>query len=100
MTAIKIFSKCAGLLMIVQTVIWLAVSGFPPAVRSPAPDFLFEIIVFLYYPSVWTVERLGNFTGDSRLVQPIWYGVPLGIFCYSIVLAAIISVFMKKIRKQ
>ena len=69
----------------------MAVSGMPPAIRSPAPDFLFETAVFLYYPTVWIVERFGDFTGNSNIIEPIWYGVPLGIFCYSIALASILT---------
>ena len=91
MNTIKTFCKYVGLLMVFQAVIWLAVSGMPPAVRSPAPDFLFEIVGFLYYPTVWIVQKFGRFTGDSNLVEPIWYGVPLGIFFYSVALAAILT---------
>lgn len=90
MTPIKTFCKYAGVLMVMQGITWFAVSGFPPAVRSPAPDFLFEVVVLVYYPGVWLVEGLGRFTGESNLVTPIWFGVPLGIFLYSIALAAVI----------
>ena len=91
MTNMRTFCKYAGLLMFFQALIWLAVSGMPPAIRSPVPDFLFETVVFLYYPTVWIVEKFGDFTGESNIIEPVWYGVPLGIFLYSIILASILT---------
>ena len=43
--------------------------------------------LFLYYPVIWLVEQSGNRTGESKLIDPILIGVPLGVFLYSLIIA-------------
>jgi hypothetical protein len=77
----RAFSKYAALFIVIQCVIWLAVSRLD----------LLEVFAFLYYPTVWLVERFGNFTGEANIIMPIVIGVPIGIVAYSIILAAILT---------
>lgn len=59
---VRAFSKYAALFIVIQSVIWLAVF------RSD----LVEVFVFLYYPTVWLVERIGNFTGEANIIMPYY----------------------------
>ena len=80
------FSKYAAFLIVIQSVVWVVMLRF---------DSFIEISIFLYYPTVWMVERFGNFSGEANIIEPILIGVPIGIVVYSIILAAILT-FLKR----
>jgi hypothetical protein len=90
MESLRRFCKYAGLSAIIQFLIW-----FAPGLWSGA--FL-EKLIYLYYPTIWIVEKCGNLTGESKLIEPILIGVPLGIIVYSIILASIL-IYIQKSRR-
>jgi hypothetical protein len=47
------------------------------------------LLVYLYLPTIWLIGALGNFRGESAMINPILYGVPLGILIYGIITGAI-----------
>jgi hypothetical protein len=90
MKSIGRFCKYAGLSAVIQFLIW-----FTPGRWAGA--FL-EKLIYLYYPTIWIVERCRNLTGESKLTEPILIGVPLGIIAYSIILASIL-IYIQKSRR-
>ncbi len=87
----KAVLKYCGILLVIQIVVWLLVAGIPPYVQSPLPDAVFTAVVILYFPTVWLVERFGHFTGEAKIIEPIFLGVPLGIALYSVMFALIVA---------
>ena len=86
MKGTKYFCIYAGLSLVIQGVILFTLGRW---------DAFLDKYLFLYYPTIWIVERLGNFSGESNLIEPILIGVPLGVFLYSIILAAILTSIRK-----
>jgi hypothetical protein len=75
----------ACLFMVVQGILWATLGRWDPA---------FDSFIFLYYPTIAIVERFGNYTGEANIIEPIMIGVPLGIACYSVILAVVLT-FLK-----
>lgn len=82
MKRLTYFCKYALLSFVLQGIIWFTLG------RS---DAFVEKFIYLYYPTIRIVERFGNFSGESRLIEPIWIGVPLGAILYSIILASLLT---------
>ena len=74
----RVFTMYACLFMVVQGILWATLNSWDPAIVT---------CVFLYYPTIWIVERFGNYTGEANIIEPIRIGVPLGIVLYSVMLA-------------
>lgn len=74
----RTFTLYACLLMVVQGIVWATLGRWDPSV---------DTFIFLYYPTIAIVERFGNYTGEANIIEPIMLGVPLGIVCYSVILA-------------
>jgi hypothetical protein len=53
------------------------------------------LLVYFYAPTVMLIGALGNFRGESAMINPIIYGVPLGILIYGIITGAIFSYFKR-----
>ena len=90
MKGVRYFFTYAGLALAFQGVILFTLG------RS---DAFLEKFLFLYYPTIWIVERCGNFTGESNLIQPILIGVSFGGFLYSVLLASILT-FIRKLKRN
>jgi hypothetical protein len=54
--------------------------------------------LILYLPFISLIERWGNYHGDSAMIKPLWFGVPLGILVYSI-LAGILGLTIRRLRR-
>jgi hypothetical protein len=54
-------------------------------------DSLLVPLMFLYAPTIMLVAALGKFTGESGMILPILYGIPLGFLLYGIVIGRILS---------
>ncbi len=52
---------------------------------------MFVPLVFLYAPTIMLVLALGNFTGESRMILPMFYGIPLGVLVYGFAIGRILS---------
>lgn len=81
------FLQIAGLLIVGQSLLWVIVARLSIWL-SPRLDPIFEVFVLAYLPTIRLVELKGNYVGDSNIIKPIFYGVPLGILVYGIVAAA------------
>lgn len=90
MKGVRYFCFYAGLSLVIQGVILFTLGRW---------DAFLDKFIFLYYPTMWIVERCGNFTGESNLIEPILIGVPLGVFLYSIILASILT-FTRKVKRN
>lgn len=78
------FIRIAGLLITGQAGFWIILGSFAIGF-SPWLDFIFEVFVFAYLPTIRAVELTGNYVGGSNIIKPIFYGVLLGIPIYGIV---------------
>ena len=91
MKGIKYFLIYAGFSLVIQGTILLTLG------RS---DAFLDKYLLLYYPIIWMVERFGNFSGESRLIDPILIGVTLGVVLYTIILASILTSLRKEKRNK
>jgi hypothetical protein len=57
------------------------------------------ILLFLYMPTIALVSAVGNFRGESAMIDPIIYGVPSGILIYGIIVGRVWG-FIKNRRAQ
>jgi hypothetical protein len=64
----------------------------------PRLEFLLTILFFAYSPTTYLVWLLGRFPGESAIVYPILFGVPLGILLYSFLFALGLSRLQKAAR--
>lgn len=92
----KPFWKYTGLSIGIQILICAAVIAI--TYLSADDSILGALLVYLYYPTVWLISVLGNFKGESAMINPILYGVPLGILLYAIITGTIFS-YVKRGRK-
>ena len=86
MKRVTYFCKYAGLALVIQGIIWFTLGRW---------DAFVEKSIYVYYPTIWIVERCGNFSGESRLIEPILIGVPLGVVLYSMIAASIVTLAHK-----
>lgn len=92
MKNIRYFCLYAGVSLVIQTVVLLAMGRWWGA--------LLDKFVFVYYPTIWIVEHFGHFTGESNLIEPILIGIPLGVLLYSIILASMFTFIRKSKQRQ
>ena len=78
---LKPFWKYMGLALGVQ--ILLLAAAMAITYLSANDSILGVLLVYLYLPTIWLVGALGDFRGESGMINPILYGVPLGILIYS-----------------
>ena len=90
MTRVRYFFVYAGLSLAVQVVVLFTLGRW---------DAFLDKYLFLYYPTMWVVQRYGHYTGESNLIEPILIGVPLGISLYSIIVALILT-FSRKAKRN
>ncbi|MEP6706438.1 MAG: hypothetical protein ABJC05_02900 [Pyrinomonadaceae bacterium] len=41
-------------------------------------------ILYAYLPTILLVEHTGHFIGCANMIEPIFFGVPLGVLVYSV----------------
>ena len=61
-------------------------------------DAVLGHLLILYLPFIRLIERWGDYHGESAMIGPLWFGVPLGILVYSI-LAGIVGLTIRRLRK-
>jgi len=90
----KTFWKYAGIAVGVQ--ILLCAAAIAITNLSAGHDSIAGVLlIYLYFPTIWLIGALGNFRGELAMLNPIIYGVPLGILIYGIIVGAIFS-FLKR----
>jgi len=57
------------------------------------------IIIDAYYPTIFLITKLGGFTGESTMMLPVFFGVPLGILLYGILFGLLIN-FLKGLKRE
>ena len=90
----KNFFRYAGFCVAVQGLLWtllLIVSFY----LTPALDSLVEKFLYIYYPTIALVERVGGFKGEANIIRPILIGVPLGIIVYGVIFGLICNYFRR-----
>ena len=90
----KPFWKYTGLAIGIQILIFAVVIAI--TYLSSDDSILGALLVYLYFPTVWLISALGNFKGESAMINPILYGVPLGILIYGIIAGAIFSYLKRR----
>lgn len=86
----KLFLKYTAIVIDIQIllcIIVVTVVNLSPGHDSP----LGVLLLFLYLPTIALIGALGDFRGESAMIDPIIYGVPLGILIYGIIGGAIWS---------
>jgi hypothetical protein len=53
------------------------------------------VFVFAYLPTIKVIEQTGNYVGDSNIIYPIFFGVPLGILIYGLAVAAAVCLIKR-----
>jgi len=78
----KAFFKYATIAFGVQALllVFLALVG---NLISPAVDALFEVFLRIYEPLIVLVAKVGDFKGESAIIEPVWMGIFLGVVFYS-----------------
>ena len=61
-------------------------------------DAVLGHLLILYLPFIRLIERWGDYRGESAMIKPLWFGVPLGVLVYSI-LAGILGLTIRRLRK-
>jgi hypothetical protein len=89
------FFQLAGLLIAGQTLLWIIVAGLSIGF-SPWLNPLLEAFVFAYLPTIRVVELRGHYVGGARIIEPLFYGVLLGIPIYGIVAAAAVCLIRRR----
>lgn len=56
------------------------------------------VILYAYLPTVLLVEHSGNFVGCANMIEPLFYGVPLGVLVYSVA-ASLTVIGIKRMNK-
>jgi hypothetical protein len=90
MKSVRYFFLCAGLSLAIQVVVFSTLGRW---------NAFLDKCLLLYYPTIWLVERCGNFAGESNLIEPILIGVPLGVFLYSIAIALTLT-FSREMKRN
>jgi len=52
------------------------------------------IVIYFYYPTIFLITKLGGFTGESTMMLPVFFGIPLGILLYGIILGLMTKLLM------
>ena len=81
----RLFIKHAVIALAVQAVLLVSL-GVVGNLISPAMDFLFEWFLKIYEPFIVLVAKLGNFKGESAMIEPVWMGVTIGVLVYAFLL--------------
>lgn len=77
---LKYFGIAAGFQLVAGLLIVVLVSMF-----SPRLDFLVVALFYAYTPTTFVIWKVGNFAGESALIEPIVLGIPVGILLYSVI---------------
>ncbi len=84
------FIKYSFLSLIAQlfgcALVWIAV-----LIWSPDLDWLFEKMVFFYWPTIIVVGKLLGTKGESAMVAIPIYGMGLGMLLYALIIGLLVS---------
>jgi hypothetical protein len=77
----KTFLKYSSIALVVQVLLLIIVS----IVQSEVPgDSIIAGYLMLYDPFISLIYRTGHYTGEAGIIEPLFKGVPLGVFVYSV----------------
>lgn len=77
---LKYFGIAAGIQLAACLLIIVLVIMF-----SPRLDFLLVALFYAYTPTTFVIWKVGNFAGESALIEPIVLEIPVGILLYSVI---------------
>ena len=80
----KLFIKTAGLLLAGQLLFWVIVGGLSIWL-SPRMSGVLTVCFFAYAPTIKLVDLFTNYVGLDNMIIPVYLGVVIGIFLYSII---------------
>lgn len=78
----KVFIKYAVIALATQLVLLISL-GLLGNLISPAVNLLFELFLKIYEPFILLVAKLGNFKGESAMIEPVWMGITIGVLFYA-----------------
>ena len=87
---IKRLIKTAGLLLACQVLFWLIVGGLSIWLSSRMSGVL-TACFFAYAPTILLVDLLTNYVGNDNIIIPLYLGIVIGIFLYSIIGALVLT---------
>lgn len=54
------------------------------------------LLIDFYYPVIFSIIKAGRFTGESTMMFPVFFGVPIGIIIYSLTFGAVVGYLSRK----
>lgn len=88
------FIRLAALMITGQVLLWIILG--PLAIwLSPRLDFL-EVLIFAYWPTIRLFELTGHYVGDANIIEPLLYGVLLGIPLNAIIVATAVCLIKRQ----
>ena len=58
--------------------------------------FLAGALYYFYFATAYLVGALSTATGDGKMIQAFWLGVPLGMVLYSIIYGGAVALIRRK----
>jgi len=86
----KKFIKTAILLLAGQVLFWVIVAGLSIWL-SHSMGRVLTVCFFAYAPTIILVDLSTNYVGTDNIIIPLYLGVFIGIFLYSIIGATVIT---------
>jgi hypothetical protein len=84
----KLFLKYTAIVIGIQILFWIiaiTIVNLSPGHVS----FVGDSFLLFYMPTIALVSAVGNFRGESSMIDPIIYGVPSGILAYGVIAGGI-----------
>jgi len=78
----------SALVLTVQAAVICLAIVLSSVVKSELPAV---VIIYAYFPTILLIEKIGHFVGCSNMIGPLFLGIPLGIFVYSVAAGLIVS---------
>lgn len=91
----KKFLKYFGLAFAFQVLLLIIVGAIDSGFRGHG---VLDQYIMVYAPFMLLIYRLGHYTGEAGMIDPVLKGLPLGIFVYS-VLAGAAGVGVNRLRR-
>jgi hypothetical protein len=93
-TVMKFFLKYAAVAFGVQAIL-LFLLGLIGNLISPTVDAIFEIFLRIYEPIIVLIAKVGQFKGESAMIEPVWMGIAVGVLIYSMAFGFAARLFRK-----
>jgi hypothetical protein len=86
----KTFLKYAGIAIGIQILLLVALIIIINSSNTHDSGFG-GIVLYIYYPTIMLFMMFGGYKGESSMINPPLFGIPLGILLYGIIVGLIFS---------